>query len=213
MTGSRPTLEALTALAGGRLSPPLALLVETMQAMRGVPVEDVAGGAFLEAEAPAPMRADALERAFAAIDSEPSPRQAARAVVPELGDILSLPEPVRAASVDALAEGDWRFAGPGVRRLPLVVEGKTKAELMRIEPGRGVPTHGHHGAEFTLVLRGAFSDERGRYGPGDLCEGGPGVEHRPIAEAGEVCYALVVSEAPPAFKGALGVLQRLLTKH
>ncbi|MEM6850922.1 MAG: cupin domain-containing protein, partial [Pseudomonadota bacterium] len=83
-----------------------------------------------------------------------------------------------------------------------------KVDLLRIQPGFGAPRHTHEGAEITLVVRGAFSDETGRYGPGDVSIASQAVTHRPIAEEGETCYALSVTDAPLAFTGALGWLQR-----
>ena len=45
---------------------------------------------------------------------------------------------------------------------------------------------------------------------GDIAIGDESVTHRPIAEPGEVCFALAVTTAPLKFKGPLGVLQRVL---
>jgi putative transcriptional regulator len=88
--------------------------------------------------------------------------------------------------------------------------GAAKAEVLRIKPGHGAPMHAHRGSEVTLVLQGAYQDGHRRYGRGDLSIAGPDVRHRPIAEAGEVCYALTVIEDGLVFEGALGALQKLL---
>ena len=55
-------------------------------------------------------------------------------------ELLNLPDPVRDLALD---QGGWSFAGPGVRNMTLLNEDGAKAELIRIEPGRGVPHHGH----------------------------------------------------------------------
>ena len=122
-------------------------------------------------------------------------------------EILDLPEKVRDLALD---NGRWQFAGPGVRQMELMREGSAKAELIRLEPGHGVPHHGHDGKEFTLVLCGAFHDGVGRYGKGDLCTADPDLQHKPVAEEGKVCIALAVTDGSLAFTGPLGWVQRAL---
>jgi putative transcriptional regulator len=166
---------------------------------------------MLDDLAPANLRADALENclsAIAAADSQPSERRLAN------GELKALPEVVRHTAGDALASARWRFASPGVRALDLshVVPRANAGEiqLLKIWPGFGVPKHTHSGDELTLVLTGAFRDEGGYYGPGDVSIGVPGMVHRPIAEPGDICFVLAVTDAPLLFKGPLGVIQRVL---
>ena len=185
---------------------------------------DRLAGVLLETIKPARLSDGALERALAAIDAEAAGageagpltpeartnaqgRKAANAAGEALNELLRLPAGVRDA---ALESAGWTFAGPGVRSMELMREGSAKAELIRLEPGRGVPQHGHEGREFTLVLCGAFHDGREHYGAGDLCVADPEVHHRPVAEEGEVCIALAVTDGPLAFTGPLGWVQRAL---
>ena len=123
--------------------------------------------------------------------------------------MLNLPDPVRDLALD---QGGWSFAGPGVRNMTLLNEDGAKAELIRIEPGRGVPHHGHDCTEFTLVLTGGFSDGRASYGPGEVCMANPDTIHKPVADEGEVCIVLAVTDGPLAFTGALGWIQRALSR-
>lgn len=204
---------------GGALPAPLALLVETKRAMDdGVVEADVLGGYFLEAETPADMQPNAFEQAMReieALEDELTARRAkgaARAAVKYLDEVLLLPEPVRSAALNALEAGRWRFGGLGLERLLVSEQDGVKAELMRIEPGRPAMRHGHEGREFTLVLQGSFEDETESFGPGAICERGPDDVHRPWAGSEQVCFALVVAEAPLVFKDLLGFIQRL-TKH
>lgn len=153
--------------------------------------------------------------------------RAARAgrLAPPAEEIARLPAPVRARV--AACGRRWSFVAPGVRALDLEMtpaaagpetarapaRGQRKGgevRLYRIEPGHGVPAHGHHGGEVTLVLTGAFADGRDRYGPGDIAVAGPDITHKPVAEPGAVCYALAITDAPLRLTGALGVVQRLL---
>jgi putative transcriptional regulator len=211
-----------SAYASGSLDPALRLMLETQASLRSqtraaLDQADSMAGAFLEGEIPqalAPLALEAvltrLEEAPAQPPLEESPQQrAARAASSVIDEILRLPRPVQDVALDALGAGGWTFAGPGLRVLKLPVGDQARTELLRIEPGWGAPRHSHRGPEFTLVLAGAFSDSRGRYGVGQIAVAGPDLTHSPVADAGEVCYALAVTEAPVELSGALGLLQRL----
>lgn len=217
--------ELLIARAAGQLSAPMRLLVDTHAAMNpdmaaAALDAEAAAVALFEVSAGEPLGADAVDVAMAMIDAlesgageagglKPVSRSvAAGAASKKLDEIMELPAPVRELALEA--GGQWRFAAPGVRRIDLVSDGSAKAELLRIEPGHGSPSHTHDGQEFTLVLAGAFADGIGRYDRGDLCAAGPETTHRPIAEPGEVCFALAVTDGSLKFTGALGAVQRLL---
>ncbi|MEQ8403827.1 MAG: ChrR family anti-sigma-E factor [Oceanicaulis sp.] len=220
--------ELYAAYASGALSGPMRLLIEAQadvspEVARERDAAEAVAGLMLDSAAPARVRDESLEEIFAVIDAEEagageagvfSPaagdgasRRAARAAGQAIEELLALPEAVRDL---ALEKGAWTFAGPGVRSMELMRDGAAKAELIRLEPGRGVPRHGHDGREFTLVLCGAFHDGRDRYARGELCAADPSTEHKPVAEAGEVCIALAVSDGPLAFTGPLGWVQRAL---
>ncbi len=221
--------EIFAAYAAGALSGPMRMLVDAQaQASDDIARQrgdaDRLAGALLETMEPAELRDGALDRALAVIDAESvgageagpltrdaranaQGRKAANAAGEALNELLRLPDAVRDA---ALESAGWTFAGPGVRTMELMRDGAAKAELIRLEPSRGVPRHGHEGREFTLVLCGAFHDGRERYGAGELCVADPEVHHRPVAEEGEVCIALAVTDGPLAFTGPLGWVQRAL---
>jgi putative transcriptional regulator len=55
----------------------------------------------------------------------------------------------------------------------------------------------------TLVLQGAFRDETGRFGPGDVEIADDTLEHVPVAEPGAVCICLAATEAPLRFKALM----------
>ena len=61
--------------------------------------------------------------------------------------------------------------------------------------------HSHRGMEYTLVLRGGFTDETGSYGPGDFQVASPDVKHNPVADDGEDCVNLSVTTDRLAFDG------------
>ena len=73
-----------------------------------------------------------------------------------------------------------------------------------------VPQHTHEGSELTLVLEGAFRDKTGRYARGDLALADGSIEHRPVAEPGEDCMCLTVTDAPLRLTGTETALLRRL---
>ena len=217
--------ELLAARTSGALSAPMRLLVDTHAAMKTDVAEaamcsDVFGGATLDSLEAESMADNALDVALAAIDALEtgageaagtriiSRKSAAKSAQSSLDELMELPDAVRERALKVGAQ--WRFAAPGVRRIELMREGDASAELLRIEPGHGSPSHTHDGKEFTLVLAGAFADGIGRYEKGDLCAVGEETTHRPIAEHGEICFALAVTDGSLKFTGALGAVQRLL---
>jgi putative transcriptional regulator len=114
-----------------------------------------------------------------------------------------VPGPVARLVPRGLDAVSWRWLGPGVWDRPLPIAGAGKLRLLKVAPGRNVPEHGHGGAEITLVLRGSFHDEMGRYLRGDVAELDETVEHQPVTDAGGDCICLVASEAPERFRGLI----------
>lgn len=211
--------ELAAAYAAGALDAAMNLLVETQagvapSANRILGLAEAISGAMFEAETPTPLRADALERVLAKIANEPAAAAAMRAVTERndslLAEISALPAVLQDAAIRTLARRKWKRPTPGLRILELEIETQGKAELIRIEPGLSIPKHKHEGNEYTLVLTGAFTDEQGHYGVGDVSFADPTVKHRPRADRGAVCWNLAITYGELKFTGALGLAQRLL---
>ena len=218
-----PSEELMLAHATGGLDAATALAIETHLALcpacrAEAATMDAVGGALLGDIAPVAMSEGALDALFARIDAEPLRRP--KATPPELA---VLPAPLRPVAAEALKTGRWRTLSPGIRALDLPVGAPAGApagessegsvQLLRLKPGSGVPRHTHEGHELTLVLQGAFRDEAGRYGIGDFILCGPDDTHRPVAEAGPVCLALAVTDAPLRLSGVLGLVQRAFARE
>jgi len=175
---------------------------------------DPLGGAFLGDETPADLSAEALDRVLARIEAADA-RDERAAEFAARGDsiaaeVAGLPSPLREAALAALTDDHWRLGGVGIRRLILGASGAAQAELMRIEPGFGTPTHDHTAEELTLIVTGAYDDGHAWYGPGDLTVAEPGFSHAPTALKGDICYVLAVTYGPPKFLGVFGGLQKVL---
>lgn len=111
--------------------------------------------------------------------------------------------------LSSLDQGRWKrnLAGMLVKPVPGVA-----AQLLKLEAGRKVPHHGHHGLEVTLVLSGSFGDGHGVYKRGDLVIHDEDSEHQPCAVANSDCICLISQTAPVRLNGPLGwLLNRFAT--
>jgi len=96
----------------------------------------------------------------------------------------------------------WKRLGFGIWHYPLPLSRGVKGDLrlFKVAPGSVMPEHGHGGAEMTLLLRGAYSDEFGRFSSGDVSDLDEEVEHQPIADPETGCICLVASTGRARFK-------------
>lgn len=93
----------------------------------------------------------------------------------------------------------WRTVAPGfsIYAVPLSKGCSGTLTLVMAAPGTVFPEHAHKGAELTLVLRGAYSDEIGTFRPGDVADLDEEVTHRPVACPHDGCVCLVASFGAP----------------
>lgn len=160
---------------------------------------DALGGAVLEGGNEAAMESGALEAVMGRLGAvplaapRPAPRRARGALPAPLMDYIG-------GDLEAVK---WRSVGKGVRQAILPTDRAASARLLRIPGGVAVPDHGHRGMEMTLVLKGAFCDETGWFGPGDVEIAGDDLEHTPVAEVGGDCLCLAATDAPLRFRGLM----------
>ncbi len=64
-----------------------------------------------------------------------------------------------------------------------------------------MPVHTHAGMELTLVIAGGFRDEHGHFVRGDIAVADASVAHRPIADPGEDCICLAVTDGAVSLTG------------
>ncbi|WP_323766118.1 ChrR family anti-sigma-E factor [Marinovum sp.] len=156
---------------------------------------DAVGGALLAEDGDAEtarMGDDALSAALTRIREAP-----VEDAVPAAGDV---PAPLAGYIGGSLSEVKWRPVGMGVRQAVLATSSEATARLLYIPAGAAMPDHGHKGLELTLVLRGAFFDAAARFGPGDVEVATEADQHTPIADIGEDCICLAVTDAPLRFR-------------
>ncbi len=96
---------------------------------------------------------------------------------------------------------EWDEIVPGVKA-HVVKEDPARhmrAVLIWAQPGARHPLHRHLGDENILVLQGRVRDDRGIYGPGEICRSRAGSAHTEEAMPGEdcVCYVTYYGDLEP----------------
>ena len=205
-----PDHAVLMDYAAGSLREPVAVLIATHLALCPACRTEVRrleslGGALLDELEPASLQSDSLARVMERLD-EPEPAPAIPLQKKGAFDPV-LPRPLR-DYVDGSLEQLFADKGRGrVAEVDLLEDFPGYAtRLLRIRAGAGVPKHTHGGTEMTMVLAGGFSDHTGHYLRGDIAAMDSTVTHQPVADPGEDCYCLAVTDAPLKLVGPFGRL-------
>ena len=149
------------------------------------------GGAVLDRMAAADVSEDLKVRVLDMLDKPQAPEP------PRLQRSGIFPAPVMEALQGLPPK--WKTLGMGVRQSILHRDTESSVRLLYIPPGMAVPDHGHCGLEMTMVLQGAFRDETGRFGTGDVECADDDLEHTPVAEDGEACICLAATDGALRF--------------
>jgi len=161
------------------------------------------GGRLLEKGNEAEVTVGAFDRLMEHIDASGEQVVIERRGNARSGDNGDVPLPLQRLVGSSLDEISWKAISPGVGRhkIELPTSPGSSLYMLRIGSGKAVPEHGHGGAEMTLVLSGAYRDELGYFGPGDIADLDEHIEHQPKVEAGAPCICVVATEAPTRYKG------------
>jgi putative transcriptional regulator len=203
-----PTEELLAGFAAGRLNQAEHVVIAAHVSMcarcrRFVVAFERLGGAAIEAAEPVQLAAGAFEAMMTRIGGGeaaqlppvvPRPRRAEDNGLPKVLDLYDI--------------GPVRRVAPGVSMRPIVITGagRSRAFLLRSEPGTRMLEHTHTETELTCVLQGSFSHEGGCFGPGDFDLGDNTIDHRPIVGADMPCVCLVAMSGKLRINGLLGRL-------
>jgi putative transcriptional regulator len=203
-----PSEATLVAYAAGTLWPAAAPVIQDHldlcpRCRAAHCLAEAVGGALLDELPPTRLSPGALRRVTERLGGGPG------APAPPT---TALPPPAAAIAEGAAAPPDLRhvrlrWLAPGVRHAVLLrASAAGTLRLLRVRPGTALPRHAHRGTELTLVLEGAFADETGRHGPGDLLELEGEASHRPVAEGEADCVCLIATEGRLRFSGVLGAM-------
>jgi putative transcriptional regulator len=186
----------LAAYAAGSLPRPFALVVaahvSACDECRAVlAAHQAVGGAVLDAQDCIDLSSDMKAHLFARLDRPYTPE-------PEVKRAGVFP----AAVMEALKGRPprWKALGAGVKQDILSAGKAGSVRLLYIPAGQAVPDHGHGGLEMTLVLQGSFSDQTGRFVPGDVEIADQELDHTPVADRGDDCICLAATDASLRFR-------------
>ena len=166
-------------------------------------LDQVASQLMTEAE-PQTIDEDLFDSVMSKIDALPS-----APLKVEFEEHSDFPYSVAKLIKETESAPNWRRMSPSVD-VARVRTGQKKFEvaLHRICAGGKTPHHGHKGTEFTVVLKGSFSDEQAVYSEGDFLLRGPGDEHQPMGAQNGECICLSALAAPIKLSSPLGFLMK-----
>ena len=195
-----PTEAVLTDYVAGALRPAFAAVaaahIESCAHCRGaVKSLEALGGALMSELPPSQLAADRLAQVMAALDvTVPASEAATRPTAQRI----------------PFGKERWLAPGMSIRKAKLG-DGADLLYLLRLPAGQRTIPHGHRGAEYTTVLKGAYVDGEGRFAAGDFCDLDPAIEHQPHVDRGGECICLIASEKPMRQMTIVGRLVHLLT--
>ncbi len=203
-SSARPLDTLLAEYAAGTLPRPLHALVGAHLDLNPdsecfVGSLELLRGAEMEKESPAPVSSrDRMLASILAVDAatpHASDEPPADPVfTPALRRYLGM----------ASSEVPWRRVLPGVREHVVHDADGVEAKLYWIKAGRKIPSHTHEGQEFTIVLKGGFTDVSGHFCRGDVVIADEDVDHKPVADSDEDCICFAVTDAPLKLTGPVG---------
>ncbi|MBK1852872.1 cupin domain-containing protein [Marinobacter sp. 1-4A] len=201
MTRHHPDSLSLMEYSAGNLSEPHALCIrlhldKCTHCRSRVDTLDSLGAVMMEQQPKVSVSETMFDDILAKIDSTPAPEQPAK-VVPKISllqkllgeDINNLPWKRQLGDVSVL---DITEKFPGQ---------KEQVVLQKLGAGGKAPAHTHRGTETTIVLQGAFADQKGVFNQWDFVVLTDQDEHKPVAVGCEDCITLSVLSAPVKLTG------------
>ncbi|PCM43152.1 ChrR family anti-sigma-E factor [Marinobacter sp. ANT_B65] len=201
MTRHHPESLHLMDYSAGNLSEPHALCVrlhlnECALCRSRVETLESLGAVMMEQQPKVSVSDSMFDSILAKIDSTPSPQTELKPA-PRVGilqkllgdDINNLPWKRQLGDVSVL---DITEKFPGQNE---------QVVLQKLVSGGKAPAHTHRGHETTIVLQGAFADQKGVFNQWDFVVLTEQDEHKPVAVGCEDCITLSVLSAPVKLTG------------
>lgn len=208
---------SLVSYAAGSMSQAMALVAACHLSMcpecrARAQKSEAIGGMLLESLVPADIDESSLDKVMAMLDDDMA-LEIAQEPVTVSQTPSDVPAPLQDYIGTNLADVEWKRIVPGVyyHDLPCKSERGGVSRLLRIAPGKSMLAHTHDGNELTLVLKGSFCDEVGRFTPGDIADLDNEIDHQPIVDSDEDCICLIATDAPLQFSTLLGKIVQPIT--
>ena len=209
MPNHHPDDDILFAYAAGSQEEPLSLLVATHLALCPGCRSDVerleeVGGIVFDTQESQALSSGSVDRILARLDDVEAQVPVNKDYKSSLPTDNQIPLPLRDYLGGEMKGLNWKSYRNLEEAVLLSDIPDIRTRMMRIRAGAAMPTHTHSGTELTLVLSGGFSDDAGHYLRGDVSTADASVVHRPIADMGEDCICLAVSEGSLRLTGPVG---------
>jgi putative transcriptional regulator len=166
---------------------------------------DQVGSHILSQAEPVEVAEDAFDKVMEKIDSGDG-----NCIAPETQTFDDdMPFSVNKLIGNSLINKNWKRLSSSVD-IARFKTGQNQFEvaLHKICAGGKTPKHGHEGLEYTVVLKGSFSDEDAVYREGDFLLRQPGDVHQPMGAQNGECICLSALSAPIVPTSPLGFLMK-----
>lgn len=204
----------LVSHAAGALSPEMAAVADThleacAHCRRQLADAEHVGGVLLSQQQPVlpeQPRAERLREDMLARLEQPlpaAPLRADDAPASSRRNADALPRPLQPYFGNSWKALRWRWMAPGVHMIRALRSSGDTLILLKIAPGKSMPVHSHGGSELTQILKGAYDDELGHFGPGDMADLDSDIEHQPVTSPGVPCICVAALDGPLQFRGWL----------
>lgn len=200
-----PTIEMLIEFSAGTLSTAESICVSShlhfcSSCRAEVAGLDEIGAQLLSESTPQAVDDSLLEAIMEKIDQPQS--------VPEPRTISNgFPAHINKLIYDAKKTPIWKRLSSSMEVAKLFTgQNKFEVALHKICAGGVTPKHDHSGVEYTVVLKGSFSDESSIYSEGDFITREPGDVHQPMGAKNGECICLSALEAPIKLTSPFGFL-------
>lgn len=180
------------------------------QCRRSLAGAEMLGGELLDDIQPADMETGDLSDFWEKVQNEPMSEPVVARNHSHYQNVPEVLAPYLDGELDTLT---WRSLVPGIMQHVIsdVESGRGSVRLLSIAPGTTIPRHTHGGSELTLVLKGSYADEIGRFKSGDLADLDPSVYHQPVVDGDESCVCLIATDERLHFSGVFSrMLQPLI---
>ena len=149
-----------------------------------------------------------LDSVMAKIDQLP---ESAEDIVPSTSEMSDVHYPLLVNKLMTARESTptWRRMSASVDVAQFTTGQKEyEVALHKICSGGKTPRHDHGGREFTVVLKGSFSDEQAVYNEGDFLQREVGDVHQPMGAQNGECICLSALAAPIKLSSPFGFLMK-----
>jgi len=149
-----------------------------------------------------------LDSVMAKIDQLP---ESAEDIVPSTSEMSDVHYPLLVNKLITASESTptWRRMSASVDVAQFTTGQKEyEVALHKICSGGKTPRHDHGGREFTVVLKGSFSDEQAVYNEGDFLQREAGDVHQPMGAQNGECICLSALASPIKLSNPFGFLMK-----